>query len=119
MLTLMLIVIFSTVNMIYYAPSLMIAQFNLSIYINGVVVSSSQVIAGAVSMYLILNCRRRFIAFVTFAVVLGCSTALIFLWDQSQETASSTGSNIAVLVLLFTMELALTIEYNSSLVYMN
>lgn len=108
-LTLLMIVIDSTLDMIFFAPSLMIAQFNFNIYINGVVVFSSQVIAGVFSTYIVTKFKRKTIAIVNFVLVLACSTTLIFIWDQSQTTVSSVSSDIAVLVFLFVMEFCLTI----------
>ena len=101
MMTVILVIIDVTSDLIFFAPSLMIDQFNFNIYINGLVVQTGQFISGAISIYMITYAPRRLLAIVSFSVVMVCSFALIFLWDQNQEKVTDISSNILVLVLIF------------------
>lgn len=56
---------------------------------------------------------------VSFSVILGAAIALIFVWDQNQETVTDIKANILVLCLIFLVQLVITNEYNFFIVYVN
>lgn len=81
-MTLILICLQSTVIFEFYAPALMIDQFKLNIFINGIVVAVSEIVAYPLCYCLITCCKRKHVAYVCFIVSFICSFALIFLWND-------------------------------------
>lgn len=82
-MTLLLAFIDISINLEYFTPSLMISQFNFSIYINGLVVQSAEFLSGVVSCFIINCIPRRVLAITSFSIVFVCSFILIFIWDQN------------------------------------
>ena len=79
----------------------MLDRFNMSIYINGIVVQTAP-IASLISSYLIINrFPRRTISTVFFIILSLCSIVLIVIWDQDKQNISDIWSNIAVLIFVF------------------
>jgi MFS family permease len=118
-MTLMLILLQCTIIFEFYAPALMLDAFQLNIFINGLVVGVSEIIAYPICFYLIMRTRRQTVAYVCFAANFLCSVLLIFLWDQGSEQAPDIGSSIGVLLLIFVFRFAISVEYTFFYVYFN
>lgn len=97
----------------------MLDQFNFSIFINGLVVQSSQLLAGIVTFFIIRKLNRRIVACICFSIILVSATTLAFIWDQDQQQVSDVSSNIIVLIFVFILEFAITVEFNFFIVYIN
>jgi len=63
----------------------MIAQFEFNIFISGVVVGLSSLIAYPFCYWAITRIRRKVMSLVCFALVLGCSFILLFIWHPKKE----------------------------------
>ena len=103
----------------YYAPTLMLDQFKLNIFINGLVVESSQLMSSLLSCFIVERVPRRIMTMASFTLILACSLALVFLWDQDQEEATDLVANLTVLVFIFVIQFAITNELNFFVVYIN
>ena len=114
-----MVIIDCTTNIVYFGPTLMIDQFNFSIYVSGLVILSSQLLAAIFSIFIINHVPRRMLGIITFSICAACSIALIFLWDQDQKETTDVNSNIIVLVFIFYLEFAITCEFDSFMVYIN
>ena len=86
----------------------MLDQFKFSIYINGLVVQSSQIIASIVICFLVYRVKRKVYAYISFAVIMVSSIALVFVWDQNNEEVTDVGANAAVLALMFIIQFTIT-----------
>lgn len=69
----------------YYTPTFMLDQFKLNIFVNGLVVESSQLLASIGSCFMVYRFPRRIVAIVGFAIILVSAVVLIFIWDQNQQ----------------------------------
>lgn len=69
----------------YYTPTFMLDQFKLNIFINGLVVESSQLMASIGSCFMVYRFPRRIVAIVGFLIVLVSAGVLVFIWDQNQQ----------------------------------
>lgn len=84
MLTVFLVVMDCTLDLQYYTPTLMLSQFKFSIFINGLVIQSSQILASLLTVFVIHRFpRKRFNSF-SYGVVTVCSLVLVFIWDQNK-----------------------------------
>ena len=118
MKTILLIIVQCTVIFAFYAPALMLDKFNLSLYINGLVVGVSEIISYPVAYVMITRITRKKTAYGCFATTFICSVVLIFIWDQGNDNASIAGS-IGVLVLIFVFRFAISLEYTVFYIYFN
>ena len=97
------------IDLEYFSPSFMLDQFHFTIFINGTVVQSAQIIANIAATFLIYKVPRKVYGYVSFAVIVICSTVLIFIWDQSkEEEGSELGPNTAILGLVFVIMYSIT-----------
>lgn len=111
-MTIMLTVLQCTIIFEFYAPALMLDQFKLNIFINGLVVGVSEIISYPLCYYMITRIKRRFVAYGCFALTLACSVILIFVWKQGDKDDTDAGdiaSNIFVLVLIFLFRFAISV----------
>lgn len=69
----------------FYAPALMLEQFKLNIFVNGLIIGLSELLAYPGAVYVISRYKRRITAYVSFAVTYVCSMILIFVWKQGGE----------------------------------
>ena len=98
----------------------MLDQFNLSLFINGIVIGFSELIAYPIVFVMISRVKRRTTAYGCFAVTLLCSIILRGIWDQgSKEDTVNIGSSIGVLALIFIFRFAISVEYTYFYVYFN
>lgn len=86
MMTLMLILLQCTIIFEFYAPALMLDQFKLDIFINGLVVGVSEIISYPICYYMITRIRRRSVAYVCYFLTFACSVVLIFAWKQGDTS---------------------------------
>ena len=104
----------------FYGPVLLLDQFNLSIFINGIVVGLSEVAAYPQCYYLVTRVGRKTIAYAGFGVTYIASMVLLFVWKQgSHDSGADIGSSIAVLILIFIFRYAITVEFTIFYVYLN
>jgi hypothetical protein len=116
---LLLVLLQCTISFEFYAPSLMLSSFQFDIYINALALASSQVLANFTAAFVISRFKRRLLSFACFGCTLLSSVALIFLWDQSEETESTLATDIAILILLFLFQLAIAKQYSVFYVFAN
>jgi MFS transporter, OCT family, solute carrier family 22 (organic cation transporter), member 4/5 len=81
-MTLILILLQCTIIFEFYAPALMLDQFNLSLFINGMVVGFSELISYPLCYVMITRIKRKHAAYGCFLMTLLCSVILIFIWKQ-------------------------------------
>jgi hypothetical protein len=118
-ITLLLCILFCTICMSFYAPSLMLNEFDLDIFINGLAVGISQLLAYMGTFFIVERARRKLLANLCFGVTMACAVALIFVWDQGSEETPSTGEQVANLILIFLFQLAISVEFTVFYVYEN
>ena len=82
MMTLIVIFLDCIFYLLYLAPTLMLNQFNFDIFLNGASIESAQVFAGVLGYFTIYKVPRRLAGCASLLVIMGCSTVLIFIWDQ-------------------------------------
>jgi hypothetical protein len=116
--TCLLVVLQVIIALEFYAPALMLDQFKLSLFVDGVVVGASEFVSYPLCYILISICNRRTIAYGCFIATLFCSVLLLFLWSQGSESPKLSES-IEVLVLIFVFRFAVSLEYTAFLVYIN
>ena len=63
----------------------MLDKFDLGIFINGIALGFSELIACPAAYLLINRVGRRIIAYLCYAITLLCSLILLFLWDQDNR----------------------------------
>lgn len=114
----MLILLQCTIIFQFYAPALMLDQFKLNIFINGLVIGVSEIIAYPVCYFLIMKSRRQYIAYACFAATFVCSVILTFIWNQGDQNPD-VASSIGVLALIFVFRFAISLEYTFFYVYFN
>ena len=118
-LTLVLVVMDCTLDLEYYAPTLMLDQFKFSIFVNGLVVQSSLIIACLITTFIVNRFPRRAFNSFAYAIIMICALVLIFIWDQNKEEVTDIWSNVAVLALIFVNQFIVIAEFNFFLVYIN
>lgn len=96
----------------------MINSFHFSMYINGLAISLSQILANFTASFVISRFRRRRIGFACFGCTLISATTLIFVWDQNSND-SNISKNLVILVLVFLLQFAITKQYCIYYVYLN
>ena len=101
MLTIVLVVMDCTLDLEYYTPTLMLDQFKFSIFINGLVIQSSLILASLLTSFLVYRFKRRIFNMVSYSVVMICALVLVFIWDQNKEEVTDVWSNVAVLAVVF------------------
>lgn len=119
LITLLLCILFCTICMSFYAPSLMLGEFEFDLFINGLAVGLSQLVAYMGTFFIVERAKRKLLANVCFGVTLACAVALLFVWDQGSDEETSTGRQIAILLLIFLFQLAISVEFTVFYVYEN
>lgn len=66
----------------FYAPSLMLDQFKLNIFIDGLVIGISELICYPICYFMIMKTKRKTTGYLCFAVAFVCAFILIFLWKS-------------------------------------
>ena len=88
----------------------MIAQFQFDLYINGLVIGVSSLLAYPFCYFSIAKFKRKTTALTFFSVILVCSFVMIFFWHpRSDEVAQPIAENIGVLVAFFIIGFAITV----------
>ena len=100
-LTILLVIMDCTLDFEYYAPTLMLDQFKFSIFINGLVIQSSLIIASIVTTFFVYRVPRKKFNSISYILVGICAVVLIFVWDQNKEEVTDIWSNAIVLALIF------------------
>ena len=119
-MTIIFIILDFSIDLEFFSPTFMLDQFKFSIYINGIVVQSSQIIASVIICFLVNRVKRKIYAYVSFAIIMICSTVLVFIWDQNnEEEVTDIGANAAVLALIFVIQFTITAEFNLFITNMN
>jgi MFS transporter, OCT family, solute carrier family 22 (organic cation transporter), member 4/5 len=118
-MTIVLVIMDCTLDLEYYTPTLMLDQFKLNIFLNGLIIQSSLVLACLLTTVLVHRFSRRMFNMLSYAVITLCAGVLIFIWDQNKEYVTSVSENLAVLVVVFVNQFVVIGEFNVFLVYVN
>ena len=87
---------------LFYAPTLMIAQFDFDIFLSGFIIGFSSLLAYPFCYFTITKVRRRVMGIINLGIVLISSLILVFIWNpRSAEVESSDLENIVELILFF------------------
>ena len=84
LLTIVLVVMDCTLDLEYYAPTLMLDQFKFNIFVNGLVIQSSLIIACLITTFIVNRFPRRAFNSFAYAIITCCALVLIFIWDQNK-----------------------------------
>jgi hypothetical protein len=79
-LTLMLTVVQLSINFLYYAPAMMLADFDFNIFINGAVLGAANISGRIFASLVIKKIKRKTMGILSFSTILVFSIILIFLW---------------------------------------
>ena len=82
-ITIMLTILICSITFIFLAPSLLLSEFHFDIFINGLVIQSSQILAYILACFIVSKIKRKTIAYVCFFITFLSSFLLIFVWDQN------------------------------------
>jgi len=85
----------------------MLADFQFSIFLNGVVIGSASAVSYIFSYFTINKVKRKNMAVISFIVIFLLSFTLIFVWNPNGD-ASDIKSNIAILIAFFVITLVIT-----------
>lgn len=88
----------------------------MDIYVGGIVVGASEVIAYPIIYFTVQKSPRKKVALVFFSICAACSVGLLFVWDAVDPTAFQ---NVMKLILIFIFRFAITYEYAVFIVYFN
>ena len=106
-ITVFLTILQIAINFLFYAPTLMIADFQFSIFLNGVVLGLASLVSYLFSYLTVNKVNRKTMAVVCFAVIFVISIALVFVWDHNNEFLD-VNTNIGVLVAFFVISFVIT-----------
>lgn len=96
----------------------MLSSFHFNIYINGIAIGISQILANFSASYFVSRFKRRYTGFACFTSTFICSTILVFVWDQNGNESSLT-AEIVILLLIFTFQFSITLQSSIFYVYLN
>ena len=82
-MTILLIVLQFVINFLFYAPTLMLADFQFSIFLNGAVIGSASAVSYIFSYFTVSHIKRKTMAVISFGVIFIVSFVLIFVWDPN------------------------------------
>ena len=93
----------------------------MSIFICGLVVGVSEIIAYPISFFIITKFRRKILIRVCYSIMAICTFCLIFVWKQSPEKTSEDDNqnDILLLALFMGFRLAVSTLYAILFVYIN
>lgn len=111
-MTLLLVSIEMIISLLFFAPALMMDQFRFNIFVDGLVVGFSELLAYPLCYFLIMLFSRRGMAFFCFSLTTATSLLLFFTWSDSP-----TQGNGLLLVLIFVLRFTITVEYTFFYVY--
>lgn len=118
-ITILLSVVFCIICMSFYAPSLMLSEFDFDFFINGLAIGVSQLIAYIGTFFIVERARRKLLANICFGVTFICAFTLIFVWDQGSNEEPSTAEQAITMILIFLFQLAISVEFTVFYVYEN
>ena len=107
-LIIIFIVLDCILNIQYFTPTLILDKFELSIYIDGFIVETAQLIAGVLSYFLIYKYRRRTMAIYSFELIAFCALVLVFIWDQNNADSHGTIANFIIMAFIFLIEFSIS-----------
>ena len=87
-------------NFIYYGPSMIMARFHFSLYASGMMLGIAQLLPTVIAIFLINILPRRMVSLVTLTVIFIACIIITFMWDQYSKSASSSGTNMTVMLLV-------------------
>lgn len=118
-ITILLSVVFCIICISFYAPSLMLSQFDFDFFINGLAIGISQLTAYIGTFFIVERARRKLLANVCFGVTFACAFILFFVWDQGSDEKTSTAQQAIIMLLIFLFQLAISVEFTVFYVYEN
>ena len=86
----------------------MLADFEFSIFLNGVVIGAASAVSYIFSYFTINRIKRKTMAVFSFAAIFVVSFTLIFVWDSNGESLD-VKANIAILICFFIITLLVTV----------
>ena len=75
-MTIFLMLLFFALNILYYAPAMLIDEFGFDFYLNGVIINVSELITYVVSYFVVTKIKRRKFNICGSVVVFATSFAL-------------------------------------------
>jgi len=97
----------------------MLNDFQIDIFINGVVLGVSYVVAEIFCYFVIKNVKRRSLVAILMAIILICSFVLIFVYrPKNQGSTIALSGNIGILVAFFIITFCISAEYTFFYIYM-
>jgi hypothetical protein len=79
----MLTVVQLSINFLYYAPAMMLDDFDFNIFINGIVLGAANLAGRIFASLLIKRIKRKTMGLLSFATILVFSFILLFLWRHN------------------------------------
>jgi hypothetical protein len=77
MMTILSIILHFLISFQFNSPELALQDYSLNVYLNGIVIGLSEVIACLASFFLVDNFKRKKIIYLTEFLALACSVAII------------------------------------------
>ena len=74
-----MMLLFITINIMYYAPAMLIDQFGFDFYLNGFLVNLSELSTYIVGFFIIKKIKRRLFNIIGSSIAIACSFVLIFI----------------------------------------
>jgi MFS family permease len=119
-ITVGLIVLNIVLGLLFFGPVLILSEFELNIFVEGLVVGLSEFVSYPLCYYLITRTKRQLLAYRCFAVAAACQILLIFVWNQgATANFSSTYESCLLMLLIFVFRFAISVEYAFFFVYVN
>jgi MFS family permease len=116
--TLLMMLLFVSVNILYYAPAMLIDQFGFDFYLNGLILNLSELGTYFLSYFTVTRLPRRTFNILGSGVALAASFALIFL--HTKEICSEDCWNprdVLELVVIFAMRFFVSFVFQVLFVY--
>jgi hypothetical protein len=119
-LTIFLIIVQVAISFIFFAPNLMLNDFQLNIFINGAVLGTSYVLSEIFCYAVVKNFKRKNLAILSMATILVCSIALIFVYrPKTDGEVLPLSGNIGILAALFIITFCVSAEFTYFYIYVS
>ena len=92
-ITLLLAVVKIGTILMFYTPGLMLDNFHLNIFVNGIALGVSTMVTYPLCYFLTPKLGRRLAGFIGFGISGLCAIITLFVWDQNppDDAAASIG----------------------------
>jgi len=97
----------------------MLNDFQIDIFINGVVLGVSYVVSEFFCYFVVKNVKRRNFAIISMAIILVCSFVLIFIYRPKTDGSTiPLSGNIGILAAMFVITFCISAEFTYFYIYM-